>query len=419
MRLRFPKIFYGWWILASCFIISLFQGGFIILGFTAFFEPISNDMGWSYTQLSLAISLRGVEAGILAPFIGLLVDRRGPRWLMFGGTLLVGISMFIISRTTTLELFYGAFLLLAFGMSGLSPPVFMTAVANWFRRKVGLASGIVNSGFALGGLLVPLVILLIDAVNWRIALVILAIIMCAIGFPLSLLIRHKPEQYGLLRDGVQAELKLDNSKSHQTISERTDFTLKQALRDRAFWYIGLAMALHFAAIGAYVTHVIPSLSSAGIDRSTAGFVAMAVPLISIIGRLSSGWLADKFNKKQVTLAFMVLSIMGLVFISYVSNANAGLIIPFAIFLGIGWGGTNTSRMSLIHEYFGRSKYGSIFGFQTGMVAVGMILGPLFAGWVFDTWGTYQPAWLIFAVIVIIALIILLTMPQRRTAAVLL
>jgi sugar phosphate permease len=412
LHLKFPKIFYGWWIIVACFVISLFQGGFIILGFTAFFEPISNDLGWSYTQLSFAISLRGVEAGILAPFIGLFVDRRGPRWLMFGGTLLVGISLLAISRASSLGLFYGAFLLLAFGMSGLSPPVFMTAVANWFRKRVGLASGIINSGFALGGLLVPLVILLIDTVDWRNALVILALIMCTVGLPLSLVLRHKPEQYGLMPDGEKSDhLSSYQEKSAKQIAEM-DFTLRQALGNRAFWHIGLAMAFHFAAIGAYVTHVMPSLASVGIDRSVAGWIAMAVPLISISGRLGSGWLADRFNKKQVTIAFMVSSIMGLLFITYVSSAASWLIIPFAIFLGIGWGGTNTSRMSLIHEYFGRSKYGSIFGFQTGMTAVGMILGPLFAGWIFDTWGTYQPAWITFVVIVIVALIIMATTPQK-------
>jgi len=416
LPLKSPKIFYGWWIIVSCFIISLFQGGFIILGFTAFFEPISNDLGWSYTQLSFAISLRGVEAGILAPFIGLFVDRRGPRWLMFGGILLIGLSMLVISRTSTLGIFYGAFLLLAFGMSGVSPPVFMTAVANWFRKRIGITTGIVNSGFALGGLLVPLVIMLIDAVNWRIALIVLAVVMWIIGLPLSLIVRHKPEHYGLLPDGEKNADKTDIRSVLSRSIQKGDFTLKQALKSRAFWHIGLAMALHFSAIGAYVTHIIPSLTSVNIDRQSAGLVAMAVPLISIIGRLGSGWLTDRFNKKRVTIGFIVFSIIGLVFISYVSDKLIWLVIPFAITLGIGWGGTNTSRMSLVHEYFGRSKYGSIFGFQTGMVAVGMILGPLFAGWVFDSWGTYQPAWITFALVVVVALVIMTTTPAKATVS---
>ncbi len=72
-----PKIFYGWWVVGACFLIFLYMGGAVVFGFTAFFEPITNELGWSYTQISLATSLRGVELGLLAPIAGLLVDRWG------------------------------------------------------------------------------------------------------------------------------------------------------------------------------------------------------------------------------------------------------------------------------------------------------------------------------------------------------
>ena len=416
MRLKFPKIFYGWWIIISCFLVSLFQGGFIILGFTAFFEPISNDLGWSYTQLSLAISFRGAETGILAPLVGLLVDHRGPRLLMVGGCILLGISLLAISQTNSLGMFYAAFLLLAFGMSGISPTVLMTAVANWFRKQSGIAIGIINSGFALGGLLVPLVVRLIDITGWRTALIVLAIIMSVSGVPLSLVVRHKPEQYGLLPDGEKCSTDADYNRVLSQGMQETDFTLKQALRSRAFWHIGMAMSLHFAAVGAYITHVMPSLDSVGINRYLAGLVAMIVPLISIAGRIGSGWMSDRYSQKRITILFLAFSTLGLFFFSYTSIELLWLVVPFSLFLGIGWGGANTIRMSLVREYFGRSKYGSIFGFQMGMMAVGMILGPLFAGWVFDNFGTYQPAWIIFAMVVMVALVIMATVPAKATVS---
>ena len=82
---KLSKVFYGWWVVSACFLISLYLGGVVILGFTAFFEPIANEFGWSYAQISLAASLRGMEVGLLAPVLGLLVDRWGPRRLIFGG----------------------------------------------------------------------------------------------------------------------------------------------------------------------------------------------------------------------------------------------------------------------------------------------------------------------------------------------
>ncbi len=85
------KVFYGWWIVGACFLIAAYTGGTIFFGFTALFEPIANEFGWSYTQISLAASLRGAEVGLLAPLIGLFIDRLGPRRLAFGGAILLGL----------------------------------------------------------------------------------------------------------------------------------------------------------------------------------------------------------------------------------------------------------------------------------------------------------------------------------------
>ena len=126
----FKKIFYGWWIVLACFLISFYVGGAIFFGFTAFFEPIREEFGWSYTQISLATSLRGLEMGIFAPLIGFLVDRFGARKLVFYGTIAVGLRLILLSLTQSLAMFYASFLLIAFGAGGCASVVFMTAVAQ-------------------------------------------------------------------------------------------------------------------------------------------------------------------------------------------------------------------------------------------------------------------------------------------------
>ena len=90
-----PKIFYGWWIVGACFVISFYVAGVVYFGFTAFFEPIANEFGWSYTQISFAASLRGIEVGLLSPAVGILIDRLGPRWIMFGGAILAGCGLWL------------------------------------------------------------------------------------------------------------------------------------------------------------------------------------------------------------------------------------------------------------------------------------------------------------------------------------
>jgi MFS family permease len=154
----------------------------------------------------------------------------------------------------------------------------------------------------------------------------------------------------------------------------------------------------------------PYLSSVGIARSTATFVASAVPLISILGRLGSGWLGDRFDKRLVATGCFTVMGLGLLSFSFVSQEAIVLIFPFALFFGIGWGGITTIRAALLREYFGRSKFGSILGLTMGMVTVGTVVGPLFAGWVFDNQNSYHTAWLTFACIVFIALIIVITTP---------
>lgn len=210
------KIFYGWWVVSACFLISLFIGGFVVLGFTAFFEPIANEFSWSYAQISLAASLRGAEVGLVAPLMGLLIDRWGPRRLMLRGTILLGLALIFLSRITSLGMFYGAFVLLAIAGSACSPTVTMTAVAKWFRKKVGMATGIMASGFALGGLLVPVVVKLIDVFDWRTAIFVLGLSIWVIGPPLSLLLRHKPEQYGYVTDGEQSNIRYQGTVPAQT-----------------------------------------------------------------------------------------------------------------------------------------------------------------------------------------------------------
>jgi len=235
-----------------------------------------------------------------------MVDRWGPRVLMLGGTVLSGLSLMFLSSIHSLGTFYLGFIIMALGMSGNSSPVVMAAMANWFRKRLGLATGIIGSGFALGGLLVPVVVGLIDKLEWRTALFILGIATIVIGIPTSMILRHKPEQYGFLPDGEIRATSNNDSVPVKIKNPETDPSPKQALKSRAFWYITLIMTFQIIASNTVVVHIMPSLNSVNISRSTAALVTTAVPLLSIIGRLGSGWLADRYNIKWVPPDFCLL-----------------------------------------------------------------------------------------------------------------
>jgi MFS family permease len=396
------RVFYGWWVVLACSLISFYVAGAIFFGFTAFFEPIAKEFAWSYTQISFAVSLRGLEMGIFAPFIGFLVDRFGPRKVLFWGTVMVGIGLISLSFTQSLTMFYGSILLLAFGAGGCTSVVTMTAVVNWFRKKAGIALGVAGSGIGAGGLMVLLIVYLIDLYQWRTTLIILALGMWTLGIPLSLVIRNRPEYYGYLPDG-EAQTTYDQSQEIQ--DKGVEIGLKEALKMRTFLYLNLVEALRMMTLMAVFTHVMPYLSSVGMQRSSASLVAGTIPLLSIIGRFSFGWLGDFYDKKHVMALTLGLIILGILAFSFVHVR--WVIIPFLILFPLGHGGSMVLRASILREYFGRNSFGKMIGIIMGSASLGGILGPTLAGWSYDTWGSYQLIWYVFIGLLAVAFILTL------------
>jgi MFS family permease len=410
------RIFYGWWVVIACFFISLYTGGVIFYGFTAIFEPLVDEFGWSYAQISLAASLRGLEAGLLAPLVGMLVDRWGPRKLLLSGVVIVSLGLMLLSRTTSLGMFYGAFALLATGMSTCSGTVLMTAVANWFRKKIGIAMGIMICGYGCSGLLVPIIVKLVDTYEWQKAIAILTIGLLALCLPLSVLVRHKPEQYGYQPDGEAENTVVPNPSLAQAETVEADIGTRQALKSRTFWHLALALLCQAMMLSTVVTHVMPYLSSINIPRARSSLIAMAIPLTSISGRLGLGWLGDRLDKRRVIAAAFAMIFGGLLCFAFASLEATWLLVLFLILFGIGYGGNNTLRGSAVREFFGRRNFGAIHGLVIGIMMLGSITGPPLAGWVFDNWGTYQPIWFVFTGLAVAGILLALTTPPISTTA---
>ena len=405
------KIFYGWYLVAASIGIILYTGGIAHFGFTAVFESIANDFGWSYAQISLAASLRGFEMGLLSPLVGLFVDRWGPRRLIFFGSFIICIGFLILSQVNSLAMYYLAFVVIAIGMSTCTGVVLMTAVSNWFSRRAGLATGLVASGFGLGGLMVPVITKLIDAFQWRRAMLAVGLGVLPIVLPLSLMIRHKPEDYGYLPDGDAAEVMKDaDGTQRPTASEEASISIKDVLKGRTFWQIAVSSACHAFVVGAVVTHMMPYLSSVDITRSVSGLVALVLPVASIGGRLSSGWLADKFGSRAVFGSSFIAMMAGLFMFGYAGSGTMWLLVPFIITFSLGWGASVTSRITLLRNYFGRNNVGKVLGFNSGIMMLGNVTGAPLAGWVFDTWGSYQGAWLGFAALTLAGAALVITLP---------
>lgn len=405
----FRNLFYGWWIVAASFLISVYVGCCGFFGFTAMIDPIVTEFGWSYTEVSFASSLRGLEMGILAPVVGVLVDRFGPRKIILIGVVTIGAAFILLSLTQSLWMFYAAFILLAFGGGGCTSVVTLAVVARWFRRNLGKAMGITVSGFGASGLLIPVVVWLIDSYGWRSAMVIQGLGMWVVGIPLALLIRNGPEEMGMIPDGAPLSKPGAAASSGRPEIPDVEIPFRNALTSRPFIYLNIVEALRFTTLTAVVIHVMPYLATGGIPRETAGLVAAAIPLFSIPGRFGFGWMGDVTDKRYVMALSFSFMAAGLVAFHF-----AAVWWPIALFLLLfspGFGGNMVMRGAVIREYFGVRSFGKLAGITLGAASIGGVIGPTLTGWVFDTYGTYNPVWVVFAAILVVA--IFLSLKIRR------
>jgi MFS family permease len=394
----FGHVYYGWWIVISCFFINLYVGSIVFFSFTAFFEPIHQEFGWSYTQISLASSLRGLEMGILAPLVGVLVDRLGSRKLMLAGSIIIGVGLLALSLTRSLAMFYAAFLLIAFGAGGCTSVVTMTVVANWFQKNIGLALGIMASGFGASGLLIPLIVSLIDDFGWRTALVILAFGMWVIGTPLSLVVRDRSESS--MKEAGSYE-------KNEWLDQREEVSFGEAVKSRTFVYLNLAEMIRMIAVTAVVVHLMPYLTTLGFQRSTGGMAAAALPLISILGRFGFGWWGDRYDKRIVLAATFLIMAGGLLAFSMLRDW--GMVVLFLLLFSPGFGGSMVVRGAILREYFGKASFGKMIGIVLGSASIGGILGPTLAGYAFDRLGDYTLVWQVGSALSMAALMLSLRM----------
>ena len=420
------KIFYGWWIVLASAILNFFAGGTFFYGFTVFFNPIRGTFGWTAAVTSVAFVFQRLEAGVLGPIAGYLVDRIGPRKLMVPGWIITGIGFLWMSRIDSLSSFYGSFMLIAAGLSLGSFVVMNAAVANWFSRKRSRALTFIYVGFGLSGLLVPLVGEFITRFGWRESLVIIGITLWAVGIPLSLLMRHKPVQYGYLPDGETKtaitepsdESKLSSSgeiMEQDSAPSDIDFTVKEALRTRAFWLLAFVFFFQHIGTSAVMVHIKPYLVSVDIPRQICDWAVTGMTVCSLIGRLGFGLLGDFANKRYLIATALTFQAIGLFLFSLIDADKTWLIIPFLLTYAPGYGGPIPLRPALQGDYFGTRHFGTIMGLMLAISMLGGLFSPVFAGWVFDITGGYHSAWQIFALTTVpaIPLVLLAKRPRAR------
>ena len=390
--------FFGWRLALAGASIHAIHSGLFMQAFGSYSVLLQREFGWTATTLSIAFAFTRMESGLLGPIQGWLLDRFGPRPIMIIGTTIFAAGFFLFATMNTLTEFFIFYFLMALGSSLGGFLSITTAIVNWFNKYRSSALAISQGGFAAGALFLPALVFVLENYGWREASIGSGIIILVVGLPVSNMMRHRPSEPGEFVDGIKPEK--DPSAEDFPIQESTqtdDFSVKQALKTRAFWMISAGHAASLLVVGSIMLHLPLHLTSPAIGMSLqkASFIVGAVPAMQIFGQFFGGYLGDRYDKKLILILCMIGHMLGLLLVTYPYFSI--MIWIFVPMHGIAWGARGPIIQSIRADYFGPTNFGTIMGFSSMVVMIGMVLGPLVAGILADYTGSYTLGFTILAI----------------------
>ena len=383
------RMFYGWWIVFVAMVLAAISGGAYSDGFSAFFLSLVEEFDVSRGALSSVVSIGHLLTALTLPFQGYVTDRFGPRRVMYVGIAMLGLGFILISTAQSFILF--AIYLIVFIPVGVQMGMILpalAAIANWFNKRRGIAFGIALTGVGIGAALVVGTNFLVESLGWRGAAVTLGFIIWGVGFPLASLVRARPEQYGMLPDGEKRPDEASGPDVAATPLE-TDFTVREALRTSAFWWMHLSFSGRAFVHVALTVHFIPAMQDKGFSSGTAAAMLGLLGFLGVASRIGNGLLADAVSKKLVGMCQAALMIVAM--LVFIWATSLWQIVMFVALFALTIGAGGSLRFAMLGEYFGRKHFATISGSGLTIVVIGSALGPAFAGFSFDATDNYDVA----------------------------
>jgi len=395
-----PKIFYGWIIVGVAWLINLASNSYFNPVLGVFVKPLADEFQWSRTSIAGAVTAGTVLGAIVSPLIGPILDRRGTKLVVVVGFSVITLCLFSLAGISSLWHFYLAYGLgraVATGVTSLSSTV---AVSNWFIKYRARAMGISITGIRAGAALMPLMVQLVilGTGSWRISWLFLAFLVAATTvIPSLLFLRRRPEDFGLLPDGVASTPMTEGTASATSDAQAKEvsWTLKEAMRTTSLWLLILATSQFFFVSGAVNLHLLPYLTDQGISPAMAVLSVTVLALAGAFGSVLWGLLAERLSVRW-TFALGLLS-SGLVVFFLLLVQSFPMAMIFAVAYGFTYGGLVGLAPVVFADYFGRASLGTIRGFATPFQLATNSTGFLFAAAVYDINKSYAVAFVVLGV----------------------
>ncbi len=409
-------IFYGYFILAVAFLCQFLASGIVSYCFQAFIKPLTDAFGWNRAEIAFGVTIVHGMMAITSPMVGPLASRFGSRWVLALGGLLMGGGFMLLSLMNGLTHFYLIYVLIGIGSNAAGVVPASMVVSTWFKRRRGMAVGLLGTGIGLGGFVMPYLTstYLIPEFGWSGAYLILGLVSLVIT-PLAIfIVRQKPADMGLLPDGDTEPVAETKTKSKARAEG--GLTLKEAMKTPAFWLAAAGFTVFSLGSSMVFQNQLPYLEDIGLSVALAALAYGIVGIGSAGGKFFFGWVCDYIPAKFsliIGIAFQAAGTAILLFLK--PDSSPGILYGYSIIYGIGIGCWLPALSMITSSTFGMAHYGAIFGIMTFLFHAAGSIGPLIAGQIYDMQGSYVMAFTMTLVCFAasIPLVLLIRRPKKE------
>jgi len=395
---------FGWIIVGFSFVTLALAYG-VWYSFSVFFVALLKEFGWSRSMAAGAFSLFVILHSLIGPFVGIMVDRLGPRRVILLGSFFLGVGLALCSLVKTwwqFYIFFGVITAVGVGSIGWVPNT--TIIQHWFKEKRGLPIGIISSGIGIGILVcIPSIQHLITQVGWRMTYRIMAIFIPLIVISMAIAILKRPPQTTQVRDikeGVSPGIVKDPLVVNEEWAARS-WTIREAIATKPFWFLTLSFFLGNFITQSIFTHQVAFFVDHGLQALFASYIVGIIGIVSIGSKILWGVLSDKIGREITYTIGMACSIFGMITLIVFSIFPSPILTYFfSLFFGMGYSVTAALPPLITTDFFEGRAYGGIFGSLMTFVGVGGAFGVWFAGFLYDFVGSYVP---VFVILILCAL----------------